>query len=69
MSGPQWTWQYLAADDQEVDRPVSPAFTSRFDAEAWIGEQWRPLAAEGVAAARLLHQGRPVAPALPLRKG
>jgi hypothetical protein len=69
MSGPQWTWQFLAADEHEVDRPVSPAFTSRFDAEAWIGEQWRSVAADGVAAARLLHQGHPVAPPLPLRKG
>ncbi|EYR64727.1 hypothetical protein N866_06080 [Actinotalea ferrariae CF5-4] len=69
MSGPQWTWQFLAADDAEVDRPVSPAFTSRFDAEAWIGEHWRAVAGEGVATARLLHLGAAVAPALPLRKG
>ncbi|WP_225754626.1 hypothetical protein [Actinotalea sp. Marseille-Q4924] len=69
MSGPQWTWQFLAVDEQAVDRPVSPAFTSRFDAEAWLGEQWRSLAGEGVASARLLHQGAVVAPAVPLRKG
>ncbi|MDT0164303.1 hypothetical protein Q9R32_01885 [Actinotalea sp. AC32] len=67
MSGPQWTWELLAADDRVLDRPVSPAFSSRFDAEAWIGEHWRAMAADGVAAARLLHHGAPVAPALPLR--
>lgn len=69
MSGPQWTWQLLAADEREVDRPVSPAFTSRFDAEAWLGEHWRVVAAEGVAAARLLHQGAAIAPPVPLRTG
>ncbi|MBC7291915.1 MAG: hypothetical protein H5T83_11365 [Actinotalea sp.] len=69
MSGPQWTWQFLAADERELDRPVSPAFTSRFDAEAWIGEHWRSVAADGVAAARLLHHGAAVAPPLPLRRG
>nr|WP_297422181.1 hypothetical protein [uncultured Actinotalea sp.] len=69
MSGPQWTWQFLATDEAALDRPVSPAFTSRFDAEAWLGEHWRSLAADGVGAARLLHQGGAVAPPVPLRKG
>jgi hypothetical protein len=69
MSGPQWTWQFLAPDGDGLDRPLSPAFTSRFDAEAWLGEHWRSLAADGVAAARLLHQGGVVAAPVPLRKG
>jgi hypothetical protein len=67
MAGPQWTWEFLGADEDPLATPVSPAFTSRFDAEAWIGEHWRQMAADGVASARLLHQGHPVAPALPLR--
>jgi hypothetical protein len=69
MSGPQWTWQFVTADENALDRPLSPAFTSRFDAEAWLGEHWRAVAADGVAAARLLHQGSPVAAPVPLRKG
>lgn len=69
MSGPQWTWQFLASDGEELDRPLSPAFTSRFDAEAWLGEHWRSLAVDGVAAARPLHQGSAVAAPVPLRKG
>lgn len=69
MNGPQWTWEFLGADDAVRHQPVSPAFASRFDAESWLGERWRELADQGVGAARLLHRARPVAPALPLRKG
>ena len=63
---PAWDWDLLDAQERVVDRPVSPAFTSRFDAEAWLGETWRQLAAQGVAAARLAHHGEPAAPSLPL---
>ncbi len=63
---PAWDWDLLDAQDRVLDRPVSPAFTSRFDAEAWLGETWRQLAAQGVAAARLAHHGEPAAPLLPL---
>lgn len=63
---PAWDWDLLDAQDHVLDRPVSPAFTSRFDAEAWLGETWRHLAAQGVAAARLAHHGEPAAPPLPL---
>lgn len=69
MSGPQWRWELLGVDEVVLAQPVSPAFASRFDAEAWIGERWRALAAQGVAFARLLHRGVAVAPPLPLRKG
>lgn len=62
-----WSWELLGADDAPLERPVSPVFTSRFDAEAWLGENWRTLARDGVAAARLLLQGEEVAPPLPLR--
>lgn len=68
MSRPVWTWQMLGAGDVELDRPLSPTFTNRFDAEAWLGEHWRTLAADGVTSARLLHRGEPVAAAIPLRK-
>lgn len=69
MTGPQWTWELLGPDDVPREHPSSPAFASRFDAEAWLGERWRGLAEQRVVSARLLHRGRPVAPPLPLRKG
>jgi hypothetical protein len=67
VSRPAWDWDLLDAHDQVVDRPVSPAFASRFDAESWLGESWRQLAEQGVAAARLAHHGEPVGPVVPLR--
>jgi hypothetical protein len=69
MSGADWDWLFLDAADGVLDHPVSPAFTSRFDAEEWIGENWHHLAEQGVAAVRLVHLGEPVIPALPLRTG
>lgn len=69
MNRPMWVWEMLGPDDAVLDRPLSPTFTNRFDAEAWLGEHWRELAAEGVVAARLQHQGSPIAPAVPLSKG
>ncbi len=65
---PAWDWDLRDATDERVDQPLSPAFTTRFDAEAWLGEAWRQLAAQGVAAARLAHHGEPVGPPLPLRE-
>ena len=69
MTRVQWEWRFLDGDEAILDRPLSPAFTTRFDAESWIGEQWRFLAEHGVAAAVLLRHGEPVAPPLPLRTG
>lgn len=63
---PAWDWDLLDGHERLMDQPLSPAFTSRFDAEAWLGETWRQLAAQGVVAARLAHHGAPVAPPLPL---
>lgn len=67
MTRSQWTWQFLDGEDARMDRPLSPTFTSRFDAEAWLGEHWRRLAEQGVAGARLTDRGQVVAPAVPLR--
>ncbi len=63
---PAWDWELLDAVDRPVAHPVSPAFTTRFDAEAWLGESWRQLAEQGVAAARLAHHGRPLGAPVPL---
>ena len=54
---PQWEWRFDGADGSVLDRPVSPVFTTQYDAEQWLGETWRTLAAEGAAVARLLHDG------------
>lgn len=62
-----WAWELLGADDGVLAHPVSPVFTSRFDAEAWLGESWRGLAQEGVASVRLMLRGAEIAPPLPLR--
>jgi hypothetical protein len=65
---PAWDWEFLDRADQPMDRPLTPAFTNRFDAESWLGENWRKLVAQGVAAVRLAHDGHPAAPPLSLRE-
>lgn len=60
MSRAQWTWQLLSTAGTALDRPLSPTFTSRFDAEAWLGENWRRLTAENVSAAQLRDGDRSV---------
>ena len=56
MSRPEWVWEFAGPGEA----PVSPAFTSRFDAEEWLGENWRHLAARGIEIARVLRSGEPV---------
>jgi len=63
---PQWVWQLEDADGTTLARPVSPVFTTQFDAETWLGEHWRALAADGVRDARLLHDGHQAAATVPL---
>jgi len=63
---PQWEWAFDDAAGEQLDRPVSAVFTNQYDAEQWIGEQWRSLAERGAHAARLLHDGRQVTPTLVL---
>ena len=67
MTRQQWEWVFLDAADDVLPEPVSPVFTTRFDAEAWLGEHWRRLVGEGIAAARLTQQGGPVSPPVVLR--
>jgi hypothetical protein len=66
MMRSQWAWTFLDQAEQPLDRPLSPAFTTRFDAEAWLGEHWRDLAGQGVAAARLTDRGAVASPAIAL---
>lgn len=44
-----FTWRLEASDGTPLDRPASPAHPNQSDAESWLGEQWRELAANGVA--------------------
>ncbi len=67
MSRAEWTWELSTATGALVDQPLSPTFTTRFDAEAWLGEHWRRLAGEQVATAQLLDGARPVGVLVPLR--
>ncbi|KGM10944.1 hypothetical protein [Cellulomonas bogoriensis] len=67
MSRPLWDWEFLDAEGGQLDRPVSPAFTSRFDAETWLGDCRGRLEADGVAHARLAHRGTAVAAPVRIR--
>ena len=49
-----WTWRLEGDDGTEVGAGTSPAHANQSDAESWLGEQWRELAAQGVARVTLL---------------
>lgn len=55
-----WTWRYEDAQGQPLDELEPETFTSRGDAESWIGEAWRDLADDGVAQVTLLDGDRAV---------
>ncbi|KQY47780.1 hypothetical protein [Cellulomonas sp. Root137] len=63
---PQWEWRFDGAGGAVLDRPVSPVFTTQYDAEQWLGEHWRTLAAQGVQAVHLLHEGSQATPTITL---
>jgi hypothetical protein len=52
-----WSWRYEGVDDQPVAGPVE-AFSSQADAESWIGQSWRELAAAGVTQVSLVEDDR-----------
>jgi len=56
---PRWVWAFDDAEGNELEEPVSPVFSSQFDAEAWLGEHWRAVSVRGARRARLLHDGEP----------
>jgi hypothetical protein len=66
MIRPQWAWRLDDLDGNVLEDPASPLFTNQYDAEQWLGEVWRSLAARGVAAATVLHEDEPAAPTVPL---
>jgi hypothetical protein len=55
-----WTWRLESADGSELSSPSSPAHPNQSDAESWLGEQWRELAADGVAQVTLFEDERRV---------
>ncbi|ACQ80134.1 hypothetical protein Bcav_1878 [Beutenbergia cavernae DSM 12333] len=60
--GAAWTWQLEGPDGEPVPTGLRPeAAASRYDAESWLGEHWRELAAQGATSARLLRDGASVA--------
>lgn len=61
-----WRWRLLGADGVELRRESVPGFSSRGDAETWIGEVWRDLSEDGVHAATLLDGDRVVYGPMPL---
>ncbi|TQL03904.1 hypothetical protein [Cellulomonas sp. SLBN-39] len=71
MSGPRprWQWRLLDAAAVPVERPGSPVFLARFEAEQWLGEHWRALAGQGVRTAVLQHDGADTGPPLDLAAG
>lgn len=59
-----WVWQFEDVTPTNprgtgtpAHQPVSPAFTTQYDAEKWLGANWRELAATGVGTAKLMHRG------------
>ncbi|WP_454050362.1 hypothetical protein [Cellulomonas sp. Marseille-Q8402] len=59
---PQWAWELTGESGTVLDRPVSPVFTTRFDAEEWLGLQWRALRDQGVRSLVLRNDGTLVTP-------
>lgn len=55
-----WHWRFESADGATLDNPASPPHPNQSDAESWLGEQWRDLAAAGVAQVTLLDGERKV---------
>ena len=66
---PRWQWRLEDAGGLPVDRPGSPVFLARFEAEQWLGEHWRALAGQGVRRAVLQNDGTELSPAVELPAG
>ena len=53
-----WSWRYEGVDGQPVAAPLDETFSSQADAESWIGQSWRELAAAGVTQVSLVEDDR-----------
>ncbi|SCL16498.1 hypothetical protein GA0070616_1031 [Micromonospora nigra] len=52
-----WSWRYEGVDGEPVEGPAE-SFSSQADAESWIGQTWRELAASGVTSVALVEDDR-----------
>lgn len=52
-----WNWRYEGTDGRAVAGPAE-TFGSQADAESWIGQTWRELAAAGVTSVLLVEDDR-----------
>jgi hypothetical protein len=67
MSTLRWMWRFEPTGlglDEEAQR-----FPSQAEAETWLGENWRLLAEDGVAAVTLVEDERDVYGPMPLSAG
>jgi hypothetical protein len=64
-----WNWRYDGENDSDAAKAESESFPSQSDAESWLGEQWRDLAAGGVAQVSLFHDEDKVYGPMPLGEG
>lgn len=53
-----FSWRYTPQLDLDDAVEAPPSFANQSDAESWIGEAWRALAAAGVATVALYTDGR-----------
>ena len=51
------SWRYENVDGQPVAGPAE-TFSSQADAESWLGQAWRELAAAGIAKVSLVEDDR-----------
>jgi hypothetical protein len=47
-------WRFTPPDTAPGDPPAPSSFASQSDAESWLGESWRELAATGVQSVTLV---------------
>ncbi|MGI8667790.1 MAG: hypothetical protein ACR2N4_17480 [Jatrophihabitans sp.] len=58
-----WTWHY---EPEGTGAEPASSFASQSDAESWLGEAWRELAAAGVAGVSLRRDDEHVYGPMPL---
>ena len=64
-----WVWRLEGADGTPSQALPSPTHPSQSDAESWLGETWRDLAAAGIAQVTLFADGTLVYGPMPLTEG
>jgi hypothetical protein len=65
-----WTWRTETREGKSLDVGFDvPEFSSQSDAETWLGELWRDLAAAGAGQVTLLNAGRVVYGPMSLEDG